>query len=100
MALKEPAFTLGVEEEYLLVDLETRDLVADPEPEFLSECAKRTDQHVSPELMRSQIEIGTGVCRNVAQAGAEVKELRRTIAEVGREHGYAPLAVSTHPFAK
>jgi carboxylate-amine ligase len=100
MALKEPAFTLGVEEEYLLVDLETRDLVADPDPEFLNECAKRTDQHVSPELMRSQIEIGTGVCRNVAQAGEEVKELRRTIAEVGREHGYAPLAVSTHPFAK
>lgn len=100
MSLKEPAFTLGIEEEYLLVDLETKDLVADPEPEFLAECARRTDQHVSPELMRSQIEIGTGICQTVAQAGAEVKELRREIAEVGREHGYAPIAVSTHPFAK
>lgn len=100
MTLKEPAFTLGVEEEYLLVDLETKDLVADPEEGFLDECARRTDQHVSPELMRSQIEIGTGICKTVGQAGDEVKMLRRTIAEVAREHGYAPIAVSTHPFAK
>jgi carboxylate-amine ligase len=100
MTLKEPEFTLGVEEEYLLIDIETRDLISDPNPGFMEECAKRTDQHVSRELMRSQIEIGTGVCRNVAQAGEEVKAFRNTITEVGLEHGYAPLAVSTHPFAK
>ena len=100
MTLKEPEFTLGVEEEYLLIDIETRDLIADPNPGFLEECAKRTDRHVSRELMRSQIEIGTGVCADVAQASSEVKAFRKTIAEVGLEHGYAPLAVSTHPFAK
>ncbi len=99
MTLREPEFTLGVEEEYLLVDLETRDLVADPNKGFLEKCARRTDQHVSPELMRSQIEIGTSVCPDVAAAGREVKALRKIICEVGQEYGYAPLAVSTHPFA-
>lgn len=99
MSLKEPEFTLGVEEEYLLIDLETRDLVTDPNAGFLEECSRRTDQHVSPELMRSQIEIGTSVCPDVATARREVKALRKVISEVGEEHGYAPLAVSTHPFA-
>ena len=73
MTLQEPEFTLGVEEEYLLIDVESRDLVTEPNPGFLEECARRTDQHVSPELMRSQIEIGTGVCTNVAQASEEVR---------------------------
>ncbi|MFT7245586.1 MAG: carboxylate-amine ligase [Candidatus Azotimanducaceae bacterium] len=100
MKLKEPAFSLGVEEEYLLVDLVTRDLVSDPPASFLEACEKRSGQQVSPELMRSQIEIGTNVCVNVKAAKQEVKQLRRVIAEVADEHGYAPLAVSTHPFAR
>jgi carboxylate-amine ligase len=100
MKLKEPAFTLGVEEEYLLVDLDTRDLVSDPPASFLEACEARSGSHVSPELMRSQVEIGTSVCDNVKTAKQEVKFLRRVIAEVAAEHGYAPLAVSTHPFAR
>ena len=100
MKLKEPAFSLGVEEEYLLVDLATRDLVSDPPASFLEACDKRSGQQVSPELMRSQIEIGTSVCANVKAAKQEVKQLRRVIAEVADEHGFAPLAVSTHPFAR
>jgi len=100
MKLKEPAFSLGVEEEYLLVDLATRDLVSDPPASFLEACEQRSGRHVSPELMRSQIEIGTRVCANVKAAKQEVKQLRRIIADVADEHGYAPLAVSTHPFAR
>lgn len=100
MKLKEPAFSIGVEEEYLLVDLATRDLVSDPPASFLEACDQRSGRQVSPELMRSQIEIGTSVCANVKAAKQEVKLLRRVIAEVADEHGYAPLAVSTHPFAR
>lgn len=100
MKLKEPAFSLGVEEEYLLVNRVTRDLVSDPPTSFLEACNKRSGQQVSPELMRSQIEIGTTVCANVKAAKQEVKRLRRVIADVADEHGYAPLAVSTHPFAR
>lgn len=100
MRLKEPLFTLGVEEEYLLVDKETRDLVSDPPPELMLECGKRCGEQVSPELMRSQIEIGTAVSRNVKEVGADLKRLRGIIAEVSNEYGYAPIAVSTHPFAR
>lgn len=100
MKLEEPAFTLGVEEEYLLVDLGTRDLVSDPPPELMLECASRCGEQVSPELMRSQIEVGTTVCNSVREAESELKRLRGIIAEECGKHGYAPIAVSTHPFAR
>ncbi len=100
MKLEEPDFTLGVEEEYLLVDLETRDLVSDPAPELMLACINRCGEQVSPELMRSQIEIGTRVCTSVAEARGELVRLRAIIVEECRRHGYAPLAVSTHPFAR
>ncbi len=100
MSLTEPAFTLGVEEEYLLVDLATRDLVSDPHEAFMQACVAKSGHHVSPELMRSQIEIGTSVCSGVKQATAEVKQLRQTIADVAADYGYGVIAASTHPFAK
>ncbi|HAK51138.1 MAG TPA: carboxylate-amine ligase [Gammaproteobacteria bacterium] len=100
MRLAEPAFSIGVEEEYLLVDRTSRDLVVDPPPELMQACIKKSGQDVSPELMRAQIEVGTSVCRNVQQAGDEVRRLRNIIAEEAFRFGYAPIAVSKHPFAK
>lgn len=99
MHLAEPALTLGVEEEYLLVDLASRDLVNDPPKELMEECAKLLHEHVSPELMRAQIEVGTPVCRSVTEVRDEVKRLRGVVAEVSQRFGFAPIAVSTHPFA-
>ncbi|HDL17321.1 MAG TPA: carboxylate-amine ligase, partial [Rhizobiales bacterium] len=101
MALTEPSFTIGVEEEYLLVDKETRDLVSEPPAELMAKCeAALPKGQVSPEFLRSQIEIGTPVCKTVAEAGKELRHLRGTIAEVAGEFGMAPMAASTHPFAK
>jgi len=100
MTLREPEFTLGVEEEYLLVDRETRDLVSDPPADLMLECAQLCGEQVSPELMRSQIEIGTTICRDVGQAEVEIKRLRGIIATVSNKYNYAPIAVSTHPFAR
>jgi carboxylate-amine ligase len=100
MHLPEPAFTLGVEEEYLLVDRETRDLVSDPPPELMEQCVKRLGEQVSPELMRAQIEVGTPVCHSVSDVRDELRKLRGVVAEVSETFGYAPVAVSTHPFAR
>ena len=100
MRILEPAFTLGVEEEYLLVDLETRDLVSDPDPSLMAECVAVCGDQVTSELMRSQIEIGTKVCTDVASASLELRGLRKAIKDVSLKHGYAPIAVSTHPFAR
>jgi carboxylate-amine ligase len=99
--MKEPSFTIGVEEEYLLVDRETRDLVARMPPQMLAECeALAEGQQVKPEFLRSQIEIGTRICRNVAEVRASLSVLRRAVIDVAASHGLAPLAVSTHPFAR
>ncbi len=91
--------SIGIEEEYLLVDRATRDLAKDPPSSLLADCEARLEGQVSPELLRSQIEIGTRVCTDVAEARRELGHLRATIAEVAGQHGLAPLAVSTHPFA-
>lgn len=100
MNLREPALTLGVEEEYLLVDLVSRDLVSDPPEELMQECAKQLGDQVSPELLRAQIEVGTPICHSVGQARDEIRRLRAVIAEVSQRYGMAPLAVSTHPFGR
>ena len=100
MHLLEPALTLGVEEEYLLVDRDSRDLVNDPPAEFMQTCSKKLGEHVSPELMRAQVEVGTPVCPTVADARDELRRLRSTIAEVSNQFGFAPIAVSTHPSAR
>ena len=95
----EPAFTLGIEEEYLLVDRASRDLVRDPPPGMMAECQALLQGQVSPEFLRSQIEVGTRVCDSLAEARADLARLRATIAAVAGRHGLAPIAASTHPFA-
>lgn len=95
----EPSFTVGIEEEYLLVDRETRDLVADPPASLMEDCEKALGIAVRPEFLRCQIEIGTPVCSTMADARAELAKLRRNIAECAAKYGLAPIAASTHPFA-
>jgi glutamate---cysteine ligase / carboxylate-amine ligase len=95
----EPSFTIGIEEEYLLVDRETRDLVADPPAALMEACRSALGDHVSPEFLRCQIEIGTPVCRTAAEARVQLASLRRTIADEAARYGLAPIAASTHPFA-
>jgi carboxylate-amine ligase len=98
--MKEPEFTLGIEEEYLLVDPITRDLVTNMPASMLEECAARCEgQQVSPELLRAQIEVGTRVCANISEAGESLRLLRRAVIDVAESHGLAPIAASTHPFA-
>jgi glutamate---cysteine ligase / carboxylate-amine ligase len=100
MAIREPSFTLGIEEEYLLVDMESRDLAPEPPPALLAKCEEALRGQVSPEFLRSQIEVGTRVCRSLQEARDELIRLRRTVGAIAGEFGLAPIAASTHPFAK
>jgi len=100
MRKKEPAFTIGVEEEYLLVDKETRALVVDPPKTLMAEAEAKCGTQVTSELLRSQIEVGTKVCNNVQEARQDLARLRSNIIEVADRHGLAPIAASTHPFSK
>lgn len=95
-----PSFTLGIEEEYLLVDLETLDLAVDPPESLVAECRERCShpEQISRELLRSQIEVGTLKCDSVAAARADLRQLRAVVVDVAAGHGLAPIAASTHPF--
>ena len=99
MGTTEPKFTIGIEEEYLLVDRETRALVIEPPKNLMSECEELIGEQVSSELLQSQIEVGTKVCNNVQEARTELTHLRKVIVDVAANHNLAPIAASTHPFS-
>jgi carboxylate-amine ligase len=98
--MTDPQLTLGVEEEYLLVDKETRALAVEPPDELMQKCEERLGIQVSSELLRSQIEIGTRVCGNISEVRDELVRLRGNIKEVANEYGLEPIASSTHPFSR
>jgi len=91
-------FSLGIEEEYLLVDRDTGDLREAPDG-LMAACAAELEGQVSPEFLQCQIEIGTRVCRDITEARADLRHLRRTVAACAARHNLAPIAVSCHPFA-
>ncbi|MEO0862348.1 MAG: carboxylate-amine ligase [Pseudomonadota bacterium] len=98
MQRKEPAFTMGIEEEYLLIDAETHDLAEAPDS-LMRACRDRLGDQVSPEFLQCQIEVGTGVCADIHEARQDLSHLRRTIAELADDHGLLPIAASCHPFS-
>ena len=100
MRTSEPSFSIGMEEEYHLVSIETGDLVTQQPDELLATCTKRLGDRVTREFQQCQIEIGTKVCMNAGEIRAELRELRAGIADITKEHGIAPVAVSTHPYGE
>ncbi len=96
---KIPDFTVGIEEEYLLVDLDSRDLVHNAPKGLMQECEVQLSSQVSPEFLQCQIEVGTKVCSNIQEARKDLAHLRKTIAKIAGKHNLAPIAASTHPFA-
>ena len=94
----EPSFTMGIEEEYLLVDRETLKLAEAPDG-LMEDCKAALGDQVSPEFLRCQVEVGTKVCKNIGEAREDLSHLRRTVAEVAAKYGLAPIAVSCHPTA-
>lgn len=94
-----PSFSLGVEEEYLIVDRATRRLATSPPPSFMAACEARLGERVSHEYFQAQVEIATPVCPDVATLEHELRSARHAVQEAAAEHGFAMVAASTHPFA-
>jgi carboxylate-amine ligase len=92
-----PAFTLGIEEEFQVVDPETRALKSHISQMFAAGEAKMPEQ-IQRELHQSVIEIGSRVCRNIQDVRREVTETRTTLCRIAREHGLRIGAAGTHPF--
>lgn len=96
-------FTIGIEEEYLLVDPATGDLAEDPQENILSECAARCGDEIGvivPEFLRAQVEVGTAVCHSIREVREKLATLRLSVSEAARNNGLATIASSTHPFAE
>jgi len=90
-------FTFGIEEEYFLVDAETKSLVREMPQAFLDAAKAAAHGRISPEFLQPQIEVISSPHERMADALAELRELRQTIAAVAAKHGLAILASGTHP---
>ncbi|MEA2443726.1 MAG: glutamate---cysteine ligase / carboxylate-amine ligase, partial [Thermoleophilales bacterium] len=92
-----PSYTLGIEEELMIVDAETLDLVNSIES--LLEAVPDTVGDVKPELMESVLEIATTPTANTREAGIQLRDLRNVTQHVAQERGLTIGAAGTHPFA-
>jgi carboxylate-amine ligase len=94
-----PSLTIGIEEEYQTVDPETRDLKSHISAEIIQKGRMLLEERVKPEMHQSVVEIGTGICRNIQEAKAEIRDIRQQIVKLARANGLRLAAGGTHPFA-
>lgn len=92
-------FTLGIEEEFQIVDPNTRELKSHVS-EILDEGKMLLGEKIKPEMIQSMIEVGTGVCANIQEAREDITKLRCIISSLARKKGMEIVAASTHPFSK
>jgi carboxylate-amine ligase len=97
--VKAPSFTIGIEEEYQTIDPRTYDLRSHIQTEIVEEGKRRMKEKVKTEMHQSVVEVGTGVCRNIAEAESDLKDLRRQMIALTEENGLLMIAGATHPFA-
>jgi len=91
-------FTLGIEEEYQIIDPESRELTSYMQ-EFLDEGRLVLHDQIKPEFLRSQVEVGSRICHSMDEARAELIRLRRAVADLAASQGLQIAAASTHPFS-
>ena len=92
-------FTLGIEEEFQIVDPATRELRSHVS-EILEEGRMLLGEQIKPEMIQSQVEVGTGVCRNIQEARADITNLRSVISSLADKNGLKIVAASTHPISR
>ena len=92
-------FTLGIEEEFQIVDPQTRELKSHVS-EMLEEGKMLLGEQIKPEMIQSMIEVGTGICNNIHEARADISKLRSIISSLARKKGLEIVAASTHPISR
>ncbi len=95
----EEKYTLGIEEEFQIVDPQTRELKSRVS-EMLEEGRMMLGEQVKPEMIQAQIEVGTGVCRNIREARRDITRLRSIVSSLARKNGLRIVAASTHPISQ
>ena len=92
-------YTLGVEEEYMLLDGETFDLVQHIDTVLAAIAGHELETQIKPELMQSVLEISTPVCRTAGDVEGELRQLRAYVGSIARERGLRVASAGTHPFS-
>jgi carboxylate-amine ligase len=98
MAKKNHTFTLGIEEEFAIIDPETRELRSHIQ-EILEGGKVTLKEQIKPEMHQSVVELGTEICQSVVDARAHVIELRTKLAELAGRSGLKIASAGTHPFS-
>ncbi len=96
---KSEPYTLGVEEEYMLLDGETFDLVQHIDTVLAAISGHELETHVNPELMQSVLEIATPICRTAADVDRELRRLRSYVTEIAAADNLRVGSAGTHPFS-
>ncbi len=91
-------FTLGIEEEFQIVDPHTRELRSHVS-EILEEGKMLLGEQVKPEMIQSMIEVGTGICKDIKEARSDITNLRGIVSGLVRKKGLEIVAAGTHPFS-
>jgi carboxylate-amine ligase len=94
-----PSFTIGIEEEYQTIDPVSHDLRSHVHTEILAQGKRVMEERVKSELHQSVVEVGTGVCRNIKDAAADLRALRRQMVDLAAANDLVLVAGATHPFA-
>ena len=97
--MPKPSFTIGIEEEYQTIDPETRDLRSHIHTEIFAQGQRVMAEKIKAEMHQSVVEVGTGVCRTIKEAKADVMQLRRQMIDLAAQNGLLLAASGTHPFS-
>jgi glutamate---cysteine ligase / carboxylate-amine ligase len=97
--IKRPPLTIGIEEEYMVVDPGTRGLTASV-TDILDQGKEILGPQIKAEFLQSQVEVGTIICKDIHEARADLSRLRRIVGQVAVENGKAIAAAATHPFSR
>lgn len=92
-------FTLGIEEEYQVIDPKSRELISHDQ-QIVLEAEKHLSEQVKAEMHQAVVEVGTNICRDIKEAHAELTHLRRSISEIANGLGFKIGAAGTHPFSE
>ena len=98
MSAKKHVFTVGIEEEFAIIDPETRELRSHIH-EILEGGKIMLKEQIKPEMHQSVVELGTEICQSIIDARAHVIELRSSLAELAGRSGLKIASVGTHPFS-
>ena len=96
--MMKPSLTLGIEEEYQIIDPETRELCSYVQ-QFLEQGKAVLADQIRPEFLQSQIEAGTRICRDIGEAREELIRIRRSVLQLADDAGLWVAAAGTHPFS-